>query len=385
MALSKVWIFQKHVKKYGEKEASWYIGFYDPDGKRCSKSCGPGVDGKKAAFKLARKVNAQLIAGTFQAHDKTTWDDFRREYEAKVAEGMDYRNRQETIHALDQFERLIKPKRIGAVTTRTIADFVARRRTEPGQKRRARPGSTATVSPATVNKELRHLRAVLRKAWKWEYLPKDVDFEFLKEPGKLPTYIPPDDFAAIYHACDQARLPRDQSYPAADWWKGLLMTGYMTGWRIGAMLALRREDVDLEKGTALTRAEDNKGKRDQIIHLHPVVIEHLRRLPGFCPVFFPWNYRRSTIFTEFARIQEAADVKPAAGDKVHFGFHDLRRAFATMNADKLTPDALQVLMQHKDYQTTQRYINMARQLNPAVQSLFVPDVNAKPRKAQVGN
>lgn len=38
----------------------------------------------------------------------------------------------------------------------------------------------------------------------------------------------------------------------------------------------------------------------------------------------------------------------------------------------LTPDALQALMQHRDYQTTQRYINMARQLNPAVQNLYVP-------------
>jgi hypothetical protein len=46
-------------------------------------------------------------------------------------------------------------------------------------------------------------------------------------------------------------------------------------------------------------------------------------------------------------------------------------------ADKLTPDALQALMQHKDYQTTQRYINLARQLNPALQNLFVPDVRPK--------
>jgi site-specific recombinase XerD len=45
-----------------------------------------------------------------------------------------------------------------------------------------------------------------------------------------------------------------------------------------------------------------------------------------------------------------------------------------MNAAGMSPDALQALMQHKDYQTTQRYINMARQLNPAVQSLFVPDM-----------
>ena len=58
-----------------------------------------------------------------------------------------------------------------------------------------------------------------------------------------------------------------------------------------------------------------------------------------------------------------------------YGFHDLRRAFATMNADKLTPDALQALMRHKSYQTTQReYINMSRQMDAAVASLHVPDV-----------
>ena len=30
----------------------------------------------------------------------------------------------------------------------------------------------STVSPATINKELRHLKAVLRKAHEWGYLPK---------------------------------------------------------------------------------------------------------------------------------------------------------------------------------------------------------------------
>jgi integrase len=59
---------------------------------------------------------------------------------------------------------------------------------------------------------------------------------------------------------------------------------------------------------------------------------------------------------------------------VLYGFHDLRRAFATMNADKLTPDTLQTLMRHKSYTTAQRYINMARQMDAAVASLHVPDV-----------
>ncbi len=45
-----------------------------------------------------------------------------------------------------------------------------------------------------------------------------------------------------------------------------------------------------------------------------------------------------------------------------------------MNADKLTPDALQALMRHKSYQTTQRFISMARQMDAAVAGLHVPEV-----------
>ena len=74
---------------------------------------------------------------------------------------------------------------------------------------------------------------------------------------------------------------------------------------------------------------------------------------------FPWNHDQRTLHTIFAEVQEAAEVHLPCNDKhTHtrfchvYGFHDLRRAFATMNADKLTPDALQALMQHKSYQTT---------------------------------
>jgi integrase len=55
-----------------------------------------------------------------------------------------------------------------------------------------------------------------------------------------------------------------------------------------------------------------------------------------------------------------------------YGFHDLRRAFATMNAERLTADALQALVRHKSYQTRQRYINMARQRTAAVAAPCVP-------------
>jgi hypothetical protein len=64
-----------------------------------------------------------------------------------------------------------------------------------------------------------------------------------------------------------------------------------------------------------------------------------------------------------------------------YGFHDLQGVFATMNADKLTPGALQTLMRHKGYQTTQSHIDMARQMDAAVASLHVHNVLRQRRQA----
>ncbi len=120
-----------------------------------------------------------------------------------------------------------------------IDNFVSKRRTERGLKR----GST--VSPATVNKELRHVKATLRIAHDWGYLPNVPKIRMLKEPQKLARYVTADHFAALYKACDAARLPEGLPYSAGDWWRALLTFNYMTGWRIGEPLALLRSDLDL--------------------------------------------------------------------------------------------------------------------------------------------
>lgn len=272
----------------------------------------------------------------------------------------------------------MKPIRIFAVCTQHIDQFIAARRQEPGKKK----GSL--VSPATINKDLRHIKAALNVAVEWGYLAQLPKFRMEREPKKLARYVTGDHFAVVYQKCSSARLPNDlPNIEPADWWQGLLVTAYMTGWRIADLLNLRREDVDLDAGTAIIRwaSEGNKGRRDELVKLHPVVIDHLRKLPGFDPCIFPWNYKRITLQRQFARIQEAAEIHlTCRGEHTHtrfchvYGFHDLTRAFATMNADKLSADALQALMRHKSYSTTQRYINMARQMDEAVASLHVPDV-----------
>lgn len=370
--MAGAWTYQKteDLKTLGAEKAPWYVGWYEPDGRRKGKCCGEGFHGKKTADRLRNKITSELMTGTYQIKEKKLWTDFRAEYERRVLPGKAVRTRDEVLAALNHFERIVKPVRVFAIDTGHVDDFIAARREERGRK----PGTHLSV--ASVNKELRHLKAVLKKAVKWGYVKNAPDFAMERVPQRVPTYVSPEHFALLYQACEHARRPKNLPYPVADWWRGLLITAYMTGWRIGQLLSLRRDDVDLDAGTALSRAEDNKGKRDQLIPLHPIVVEHLRRLPSFEPVFFPWDRSRRQLFAHFEEIQEQASVKPN-GPKERYGFHDLRRAFATMNADNMTLDALQTLMQHKDYHTTQGYIDLARQLNPAVQALFVPDVTRK--------
>jgi integrase len=241
--------------------------------------------------------------------------------------------------------------KVGALKTQHIDDFIRKRLQEPGRKKQP------TVSPATANKELRHLRAVLAVAKEWHYLAER-----------------------------KATMPEGlQGATPADWWRGLFVFAYMTGWRVGDLLALRRDAVDMEAGYALTRYEDNKGGRDDRVKLRPVVLDHLKRLPGFGPLGLPWPHDRRTLDVQLDRIQEAAGAHLLCHrDHEHtpachlYGFHDFRRAFATQNAPRLTPDALQKLMRHKSYLTTQVYINLASQIDEAVNVLHVPDVLHKP-------
>jgi integrase len=355
--MASTWIFQElaDVNKLGDK-APWQVSWYEPDGRRKKKSFGPGYLGKKHAERFRSKIESELMTGTYQMEVKKTWEDFYREYDQKILSLAAPRTRDEARTALAHFQRIVKPLRILAINSHHIDDYIAKRSAEPGKKR------GDVVSPAIVNKELRHIKAALRKAKRWKYLKEVPDFTVQKLPRELPTYVTAEHFTLIYQACDRARLPRnlpERLTTAAAWWRALLVMGYMTGWRISDMLGLRRDDVDLEAGTAITRWEDNKGNRDDLVQLHPVVVEHLAKIQGFDSHVFPWNLNRTTLMAEFAKIQEAAGIHlPCRGKHTHtrfchvYGFHDLRRAFATMNADKLTPNALQALMRHKSYQTT---------------------------------
>ncbi len=380
---------------------SYLIKFVDQYG--VSRKVNSGIREERAADALAAKLEhdvARIRAGLPADFDAVTgahlglsmmgrsWSEFREEHRLRVLASMPPKTQADIAASLDRFERMAFPKSVCDIDETMIDEFVAARRLQPGKK------TGAEVSIATVNHDIRYLKSALSWAVRWKYLRRAPCIKTLREPKRLKRYMLPDHFARIYSVADSAKFPEPcLSGTKADWWRGILVTLYMTGWRITQTLRLRRRAVDFESGTvtAFGAAGDAKGRRDSLVALHPVMVDHLLRMTGDTETFFDWPNHRRSLDIEFHRLQREAGInldcheRHAHTPACHvYSWHDMRRAFATLNAAHMTAETLQHLMQHKSYQTTQGYIQYAGDASPMLPKLFVPDIQPRqpPRDEQ---
>lgn len=210
----QAWLFQDHRqrRKLGDK-CPWSVGWLDPDGKRRSKRIGS----KSMAEKFQRKIEGELAAGTYRHEVRKPWSEFRTEYEQKILPRLSGRSQDLVKLSLAAFERLVRPALVAKITTATIDEFVAQRRLEPGKKRES------TVAPATVNRDLRHLKAALGVAHEWGYLPKAPRFRFVREEERIGRIVTPEHFRLIYDGCKHAEKPALAQCSAGEWWQALLV------------------------------------------------------------------------------------------------------------------------------------------------------------------
>ena len=129
-----------------------------------------------------------------------------------------------------------------------------------------------------------------------------------------------------------------------------------------------------------TRAKDNKGGRTDTDRVPATTLEHLRKIVSFSKLVFDWPNHERTLYIEFHAIQAKAGVQLECSnadehectDACHrYGFHSLRRAYATLNVDMGLP-VLQKKMRHQSDSTTQRYIELRDKVNAAADTVYVP-------------
>lgn len=162
---------------------------------------------------------------------------------------------------------------------------------------------------------------------------------------------------------------------------------YLTGWRKSEPLPLLRANVNLKDGWAVTGAEDIKGGRTSGFHCIQLSLIYYEKSPGFSPEMCPWSRTHRGLDDDIERIQKAAGFELTCvgnhrGDCTEsckcYSFHDLRRGFGTITGGNLDSRRLQKTMRHKDFKTTQRYIDMRHQMNGIIDQIVVATLNPNP-------
>lgn len=374
----KPWQIRRKLKS---GRISHGVGWIDDNGNRCSRAFGTSPESKKAAFRFFKKKVQEGLAGSMESRkERVSWEKFTEEY-------LDYKeSRKKSKHSIalieltfKHFKRITEINNMDQINLKMIQDFVTIRLKDRGVKQ----GSS--VSPATVNKELRYLRGAFDYAYKLGYLKKKIDFtdETLVEPGKEYICCTPKHFEMIYNACDAATKPVLEDITPGEFWRALITFCYLTGWRIDETVNIPKSRVDLQKGTALTVHTSNKGRKDVRSFLDPAIVSHLEGIWSDNDKLFPFEHNSRQLWVQLQKIQREAGInldcrirtEHVCTEACHqYSFHDFRRAFIDNNREYLSEVELQILARHADIQTTLGYINSSRAANLDVRKkLYKPD------------
>jgi len=210
----------------------------------------------------------------------------------------------------------------------------------------------AGLSPKSVNNLVGILRKALATAVEWG--------ELESVPRLRPLRVAPGKIDFLSRAESRALLVERGLAP----WDLMTATALQTGLRIGELMALRWEDIDLKRGTLVVRRSivkgvvgTPKGHRNRAIPLTPTLCDRLapsRQPVG--PVFERCSGRKmgyKAADLGLRRVCKVAGVRRVT-------WHVLRHSFASHLVMAGAPlRAVQILLGHSDIKMTQRYAHVS--------------------------
>lgn len=337
-------------------DSVFYIKYRTPDKKQHFELVGrasEGMTAAKANMMRAARMGGKELPNT-EAREKAKQEKrlgkdkltLRRLWEVYDVENE--RRTRKNDYSLLRYLDVLLERNPTEFTTRTMTklklDLLARKRERP------RSGAGETLSPQTVQHALALVRRVLRYAkkqgiYQW---PEALSFEMPEFDNTVTEHMETAQLAAYWQALDA-----DHDKVGVAYLKLILLTGI----RKSAALALRWDDIDLEHGVLLLRAESAKKERISRVPLNTQAIEVIKSIPkGTSEYLFPGKERGH----REAFRHTAERVKKAAGLPDTFRpVHGLRHEFATRIASsgKVDTFRLQALLTHESPSMTQRYIS----------------------------
>lgn len=201
------------------------------------------------------------------------------------------------------------------------------------------------VSQSTVNKEVKLLKSILKKAAKWKGIEiHDLELDLAAE---LPR-----ERILTHH---EIRVLVDNANPPL---KQAIIIALNTGARAGEIISMRWENINLEKNFISITAQETKSKRIRRIPINPELRKVFIRLNlsrnGNRYVF--QNPKTGNPYNSFQKSWDNLIKRTGIDD---MRFHDLRHTFASHflmgGGDLLT---LQQILGHKELNTTARYLTI---------------------------
>jgi len=223
-------------------------------------------------------------------------------------------------------------------------------------------------SPASVNKERANVLAIWRFACRKGYVTVWPDVPMEREPERVPQAWTKSQLEKLL-ACCRHELGCIADINAADWWTALHLVCWDTGERIGGVIGLEWDNVDLQRATVLVRAETRKGgNRDRLYSLASDTVAALQAIKrrGAAEVF-PWPYTRSYLWNRYEKLLLRAGLPADRKSK----FHRMRRSVAS-HAEAAGGNATE-LLDHSRRSVTLAYLDpRIAKKSSAIDYLFRP-------------
>jgi integrase len=331
----------------------YYLHYRDEDGRQ--RSVSTKSTRKSDALKFVKQFERKQLEAERRAVKRVTLAAFTSEY-IKHLEAS--RRSPDTIatykSGLLQFNRFAGPVELRAVTPKLLERYIV---------------SKQQSSDSTARTHHAILSAAFTVAVRWEYLhaspiknvPKPATIE------QRPLYVRREDFAKLLDAI-----------PSLDY-RELVIVATLTGMRLGELLSLRWESVDLERGMIhVVNSADftTKSKRSRTIPISDTlagVLSARKERTRSELVFNRNGYKldRVTVSKTFKRYVRVSGLNS------ELKFHSLRHSAASwMVQGGVNLYVVQKILGHSSIQITERYSHLSlTSLNDATRALELGGVS----------